>query len=147
MTNSPNSRSSESSASIPSMENGNNFERRQTLPKSRRLLTSADFKRVYDRGVHCNDRTLVLNICSNGLGHNRLGLSISKQVGNAVVRNRWKRHIREAFRCSPQDCPEGVDIVVRPRRNAICDSQAIKTSLYQLILQAMQQLSSHSNNS
>ena len=129
------------------IENGDNLNRRLTFPKSRRLLASAEFKRVYERGVYRNDRTLVLNICSNGLGHNRLGLSISKQVGNAVVRNRWKRRIREAFRCSQQDCPEGVDIVVRSRRNAICDSQAIKTSLYQLILQAMQQLSSHSNNS
>jgi ribonuclease P protein component len=138
MTNSTNS---------TNMENGDNLNRRLTFPKSRRLLASADFKRVYDRGVHCNDRTLVLNICSNGLGHTRLGLSISKQVGNAVVRNRWKRRIREAFRCSQQDYHEGVDIVVRPRRDAICDSQAINTSLHQLILQAIQQLSSHSNNS
>jgi len=138
MTNSPYS---------TNMEDGDNLNRCLTFPKSRRLLTQADFQRVYDRGVHCNDRTLVLNICSNGLDHNRLGLSISKQVGNAVVRNHWKRRIREAFRCSQQDHHEGVDIVVRPHRNAICDSQAINTSLHQLILQAIQQLSSHNNNS
>ena len=124
------------------IENGDNLNRRLTFPKSRRLLASAEFKRVYERGVYRNDHTLVLNICSNGLGHNRLGLSISKQVGNAVVRNRWKRRIREAFRCSQQDYHEGVDIIVRPRRDAICDSQAINMSLHQLILQAIQQLSS-----
>ena len=132
---------------ITNVENGDNLNRDLTFPKSRRLLTQADFKRVYDRGVHCNDGTLVVNICSNGLDQNRLGLSISKQVGNAVVRNRWKRCIREAFRCRQQDHHEGVDIVVRPRRDTICDSQAINTSLHQLILQATQQLSSHNNNS
>jgi ribonuclease P protein component len=135
------------SANSPNMENDDNLNRRLTFSKSMRLLGQADFKRVYDRGVHCNDRTLVLNICPNELGHNRLGLSISKQVGNAVVRNRWKRRIREAFRCSQQHHHEGVDLVVRPRRDAICDSQAINTSLHQLIPQAIQQLSSHNNNS
>ena len=129
------------------MENGDNLNRRLTFPKSRRLLAPADFKRVYDRGVHCNDRTLVLNICSNGLGHTRLGLSISKQVGNAVVRNRWKRRIREAFRCSQQNYHGGFDIVVRSRKGATCEAHAIDTSLNQLIPQAVQQLSSHNNNS
>ena len=132
---------------IASRENGDNMSRSLAFPKSRRLLGQAEFKRVYDRGVHCNDRTLVLNICTNDLGHNRLGLSIPKQVGNAVLRNRWKRRIREAFRCSQKHHRGGFDIVVRPRRDATCDSQAIDTSLNQLILQAIQQLSSHSNNS
>jgi ribonuclease P protein component len=132
---------------IESRENGENLNRALTFPKSRRLLGQADFKRVYDCGVHCNDRTLVLNVCTNDLGHNRLGLSISKQVGNAIVRNRWKRRIREAFRCSQHHHNGGFDIVVRPRRGAICDSHAIDTSLNQLIPQAIQQLSSPSNNS
>ena len=127
---------------IDRRENDDNINRNLSFPKSRRLLVPAEFKRVYHRGVHCNNRTLVLNVCTNDLGHNRLGLSISKQVGNAVVRNRWKRRIREAFRCSQQDYREGVDIIVRPRRDAICDSQAINMSLNQLILQAIQQLSS-----
>jgi ribonuclease P protein component len=74
-------------------------------------------------------------------------LSISKQVGNAVVRNRWKRRIREAFRCRQQHHLGGFDIVVRSRKGAACDSHAIDTSLNQLIPQAIQQLSSHRNNS
>ncbi len=127
--------------------NGDNIDRSLTFPKSKRLLGQAEFKRVYDHGVHCHDRTLVLNVCTNDLGHHRLGLSFSKQVGNAVVRNRWKRRIREAFRCSQQHYQRGFDIVVRSRKGAICDFQAIDASLNQLILQAIQQLSSHNNNS
>jgi len=132
---------------IESRENDDKMNGNRTFPKSRRLLSQAEFKRVYDRGVHCNDHTLVLNVCTNDLGHNRLGLSISKQIGNAVVRNRWKRRIRESFRCSQQPHHGGFDIVVRPRKGAICDSHAIDTSLNQLISHAIQQLSSHSNHS
>ena len=132
---------------IESRENDDKMNGNRTFPKSRRLLSQAEFKRVYDRGVHCNDHTLVLNVCANDLGHNRLGLSISKQVGNAVVRNRWKRRIREAFRCRQQHHLGGFDIVVRSRKGAACDSHAIDTSLNQLIPQAIQQLSSHRNNS
>ncbi|MBT3889550.1 MAG: ribonuclease P protein component [Planctomycetaceae bacterium] len=132
---------------IDRRENDDNINRNLSFPKSRRLLVPAEFKRVYHRGVHCNNRTLVLNVCTNDLGHNRLGLSISKQVGNAVVRNRWKRRIREAFRCRQQHHLGGFDIVVRSRKGAACDSHAIDTSLNQLIPQAIQQLSSHRNNS
>jgi ribonuclease P protein component len=131
---------------IESRENDDNMNRSLTFPKSRRLLGQAEFKQVYDRGIHCNDRTLVLNVCTNDLGHNRLRLSISKQVGNAVVRNRWKRRIREAFRCSQHHHRGGFDIVVRSRKNATCDSHAIDRSLKQLIPQAIQQLSSYSDN-
>ena len=132
---------------IASRENGDNINRNLTFPKSKRLLGQVEFRRVYDRGIHCNDRTLVLNVCTNDLGHNRLGLSISKQVRNAVMRNRWKRRIREAFRCSQQNYHGGFDIVVRSRKGATCDAHAINTSLNQLIPQAIQQLSSHNNNS
>ncbi|MBT5124094.1 MAG: ribonuclease P protein component [Planctomycetaceae bacterium] len=132
---------------IDRRENDDNINRNLSFPKSRRLLVPAEFKRVYHSGVHCNNRTLVLNVCTNDLGHNRLGLSISKQVGNAVVRNRWKRRIREAFRCRQQHHLGGFDIVVRSRKGAACDSHAIDTSLNQLIPQAIQQLSSHRNNS
>jgi ribonuclease P protein component len=132
---------------IDRRENDDNINRNLSFPKSRRLLVPAQFKRVYDRGVHCNNRTLVLNVCTNDLSHNRLGLSISKQVGNAVVRNRWKRRIREAFRGRKQHHLGGFDIVVRSRKGATCDSHAIDTSLNQLIPQAIQQLSSRSNNS
>ena len=48
----------------------------------------------------------------NELGVTRLGLSVLRRVGNATVRNRWKRLLREAFRLSREKLPAGLDLVV-----------------------------------
>jgi ribonuclease P protein component len=87
----------------------------QRFPKQLRLRTAAEFARVYQRRCTASDHLLLVFVADNGLGHPRLGLSVSRKVGNAVIRNRWKRLIREAFRLSRPQLPQGLDVIVIPR--------------------------------
>ena len=112
----------------------------QSFPKSARLLKSFEFKRVYDGDVFAADDTLVIKAVANKAGETRLGLSVSRKVGNAVVRNRWKRHIREAFRRNRSEFSLGLDIVVRPKRGAVCDREKIGLSLQKLLVRISKKL-------
>ena len=97
-----------------------------------RIRKQADFDRVYAARVYAADEVLVVTGAVTELGRARLGLSISKRVGNAVVRNGWKRLIREAFRLSREQIPNGVDLVVRPQKGAAAELEAVKASLVSL---------------
>ena len=105
---------------------------RQTFPRKLRLRTQAEFDRVYRTKIFAADDVLVINAAGSDLSHSRLGLSVSKKVGNAVVRNRWKRLIREAFRLEQQALPAGLDLVARPQKGAVGDLAAIRMSLVAL---------------
>ncbi len=105
----------------------------QRFPKTIRLRKSDDFARVYRSKIYAADQVLVITARVNGTEHSRMGMSVSRQVGNAVVRNQWKRHIREAFRTQRNRIPDGLDFVVRPRKGANCDHQAIRRSLINLL--------------
>ena len=112
----------------------------QSFPKSARLLKSFEFKRVYEANVFAADDTLVIKAVPNETKEVRLGLSVSRKVGNAVVRNRWNRHIREAFRQQRGDFSIGLDIVVPPKRGAICDPEQIGLSLQKLLVRISKKL-------
>ncbi|HPC95431.1 MAG TPA: ribonuclease P protein component [Sedimentisphaerales bacterium] len=86
--------------------------KRLTLPKDRRLTSNRQFKAVLDRRCRASDALLTVWAAENRRDHARLGVSVGKSCGNAVVRNRLKRLIREAFRLSPQEIPGGFDYVV-----------------------------------
>ena len=92
----------------------------------------ADFQRAYGRRCSASDSVLLLFGCANGLPYSRIGLSVSRKVGNAVVRNRWKRLIREAFRLSREHLPAGIDLVVVPRRGATPELGALRESFTRL---------------
>src|SRR3954470_5392600 len=94
-----------------------------------RIRKQAEFDRVYQARVYAADEVLIVNGQANQLSHPRLGLSVSRKVGNAVTRNRWKRLIREAFRLSRDELPKGLDLVVRPQKRAIAEFHAISRSL------------------
>ncbi len=87
-----------------------------TFPQRLRLKTGEQFRAVYDFKRSVAESGLVLYAKPNGLEFSRLGLSVSKKVGNAVVRNRYKRLFREIFRLNQYELPLGLDSVVIPRK-------------------------------
>ncbi|MCA9265000.1 MAG: ribonuclease P protein component [Planctomycetales bacterium] len=87
----------------------------ESLPKTHRLRSRAEFQRVFKAKTSAADPTLIVYGLPNNLGHSRLGLVVSRKVGKAVVRNRWKRLLREAFRRQRAEIPPGIDYVVLPR--------------------------------
>ncbi|MFH1923302.1 MAG: ribonuclease P protein component, partial [Planctomycetota bacterium] len=93
---------------------------------------SGDFQRAYRRRATASDGYLLIFGHPNGLPHPRLGLSVSRKLGGAVVRNRWKRLIREAFRLSRERLPQGVDLVVIPRQGVKPELAPLLESLPQL---------------
>ena len=97
-----------------------------------RVRKQEDFDRIYQARLYAADSVLVVNGAANGLAHARLGLSVSKRVGNAVTRNRWKRLIREAFRLSRDELPAGLDLIVRPQKDSVAELALIQKSLVAL---------------
>jgi ribonuclease P protein component len=75
---------------------------------------------------------LVARGCENDLPYPRLGLAVGRPVGSAVVRNRWKRLIREAFRLTRSQLPTGVDLVISPRKGAAPSLDGIRSSILRL---------------
>ena len=96
--------------------------------KRSRLSRSSDFQRVYRQGSSTASRFLVLHYFIQPAGTAergpRLGLSVSKKLGGAVVRNRVKRLLREAFRDCEQRLPRDYDyvLIARPQLTDLLDS-------------------------
>ena len=85
---------------------------------SESLKKNRDFQMVYQQGTSYANRYLVMYVKENHLEKNRIGISVSKKVGNSVVRHRLTRLIRESYRLNEQKFRSGLDIVVVVRVNA-----------------------------
>ena len=113
----------------------------QTFPKSVRVTRGSRFGQVLRRGsVAANEILVVAVLPTLGPGPTRLGITIPKKVGNAVMRNRWKRAIREAHRAVRHQLPPGYDLIVRPKKDANLDAQAISGGWIKLVGRAIDRL-------
>ena len=84
------------------------------LTKGEKLRRRAQFRQVYDRGTRLRGRLMTWVVLPNVLSSPRLGIAASRKLGNAVMRNRAKRVVRELFRLGKPSI--GLDIVVIPNR-------------------------------
>ena len=73
------------------------------------------FRSVFKNGRYLSNKYLVMYVLPNGTNRNRLGISVSKKIGNSVVRHRVTRLIRESYRLSHSRFSSGLDIVIIAR--------------------------------
>ena len=85
---------------------------------SESLKKNSDFQNVYQHGKSYANKYLVMYIKENNMDINRLGISVSKKVGNSVVRHRFTRLVRESYRLHENIFNSGLDIVVVGRKSA-----------------------------
>lgn len=95
--------------------------RSEALPKERRLTKRREFVRVYETGQKQFSRYTVLFFAGNGLPHSRIGITATKKLGKANVRNRLKRWTREIYRRQRELLgidARSLDLVVNVKPNA-----------------------------
>ena len=85
---------------------------------SESLKKNKDFQKVYKKGKSYAIKYLVMYVLKNDLEKNRIGISVSKKVGNSVIRHHLTRLIRESYRLHEDVFDSGLDIVIIARNSA-----------------------------
>jgi ribonuclease P protein component len=108
---------------------------RLRLPATARLRSGRDFQRIYQRGQRAAGALLTVVALRSRSGRGaRVGVSVSKDHGAAVRRNKIKRLLREAFRLERRHLPADFDLVLIPRpREGKLQLQALRTELLALV--------------
>lgn len=103
------------------------------MKNSESIKKNKDFQKVYKYGKFYANRLLVMYVIRNNSDNNRIGISVSKKVGNSIVRHRLTRLIRESYRLNEQLFLNGLDMVVIARPAAKGKSyQDIEKALFHL---------------
>ena len=90
-----------------------------TFSKSERLQHGYQFRAVYDGGRKVGGRLAVLYVREEPATPGAIGVVTSRKVGNAVVRNRARRLLREAFRVHQRELTQPVDLVLVARQSIV----------------------------
>lgn len=90
----------------------------QRFRRADRILRSTDFERVYKEGARVTSASFAVFALPNTLGRSRLGLTVTRKFGNAVLRNRHKRIVREIFRKNRVAFDDARDYVINIRSSA-----------------------------
>ncbi len=98
------------------------------------LTKTQQYASVYTKGSSWASNMMVMKASPNGLSLSRYGFSVSKRVGNAVIRNRVKRLFREILRVMP--IKSGWDIIFIARPAAYTDYAILKKSVEDLLSRA-----------
>ncbi len=89
------------------------------MEKKYRLRKNIEFKRVYNKGKNYWNRNLILYVRKNGLEETRLGITITKKIGNAVTRNKIRRRMKEIYRLNHHRVKNGYDLIFIPKKNVV----------------------------
>ena len=89
------------------------------MNKQHTLKKNSDFRRLYARGKSSVNPYLVVYSKKNGMNHNRIGFTVSAKLGNAVIRNRLRRQLREIYRLHLFELKGGKDVVIVARSRCI----------------------------
>lgn len=103
-----------------------------------KIKSSEEFKSVFSFKLKVSNPHLAIYYSPNGLDFNRLGVAVGKINGNAVVRNRIKRLIREVFRLTKNDQPKGMDLIVVPKKGFVFEISELRKSFVKLVINAFQ---------
>ena len=109
--------------------------RYSSFPKRERLLNRKDFVNLNRLGNRYHTKHFLVIVKENETGINRLGITVTKKIGNAVKRNRVKRLAREFFRLNKHHFSKGCDIVIIGKKNSfLLNYTDIKEELGEIIL-------------
>jgi ribonuclease P protein component len=112
----------------------------QRLRPVERLRCPRAYQRVFEQGEKLVGSLFILYVLPTSGPHSRLGMAVSKRIGNAVVRNRIKRYLRETFRQHKAFLLSSCDLVCVARREAAGVPLALYTQQFLTLLQRCQRL-------